>query len=183
MALDYYKVLGVERDANAQTIKRAFRQRAKSVHPDRNNSPRAEDHFRLVYMSYEILNDPLKRELYDRILEKKEQFQEQERMRKWQANASRQSEGYSAMPYREFETSFSSALHFHFHQSISFIGFLIISGGGFMLIFYAYQNMVESAQNYLFTIAAIILGTALLFQGIKIILKILRIWFNRNAVE
>ncbi len=55
---DYYEVLGVSRDADAKTIKDAFRQLALKYHPDRNKSPDAEARFKEIAEAYAILSDP-----------------------------------------------------------------------------------------------------------------------------
>ena len=65
---DHYKVLGIPRDADLWTIKHAYREKAKTVHPDRNASPRAAEVFRAVVDAYEVLNDPERRADYDRKL-------------------------------------------------------------------------------------------------------------------
>jgi molecular chaperone DnaJ len=67
MADDYYQALGVERDADAATIKKAFRQLARETHPDANpDDPFAEKRFRAVAEAYDVLSDPDKRVRYDR---------------------------------------------------------------------------------------------------------------------
>jgi len=63
---DYYQRLGVARDADADTIKRAYRKLAMEFHPDRNDSPDAEENFKRVTEAYEILRDPDLRQRYDR---------------------------------------------------------------------------------------------------------------------
>ena len=62
---DYYKVLGVEKTASADEIKKAFRQQAALYHPDRNPSPDAPARFRAVQQAYDVLSDPDKRQAYD----------------------------------------------------------------------------------------------------------------------
>ena len=67
MATDYYDILGVDRNADADTLKRAFRDRALKYHPDRNpDNPEAEQKFKEVAQAYEVLSDPKKRGQYDR---------------------------------------------------------------------------------------------------------------------
>ncbi len=64
---DPYTVLGVERGASADEIKKAFRRLAKQYHPDRNkNDPKAQERFSEVNSAYEILGDDAKRKAFDR---------------------------------------------------------------------------------------------------------------------
>ncbi|MCB1985218.1 MAG: J domain-containing protein [Burkholderiales bacterium] len=62
---DYYEVLGVSKDADAKTIKNAFRKLALKYHPDRNKTPEAEAKFKEIAEAYAILSDPKKRADYD----------------------------------------------------------------------------------------------------------------------
>lgn len=63
---DYYEILGVNRDANAEDIKKAYRKLAMKHHPDRNpDNPKAEEHFKEAKEAYEILSDTQKRAAYD----------------------------------------------------------------------------------------------------------------------
>ncbi|HCV12734.1 MAG TPA: molecular chaperone DnaJ [Candidatus Accumulibacter sp.] len=63
---DYYDILGVNRDAADEDIKKSYRKLAMKYHPDRNpDNPRAEEHFKEAKEAYEILSDPDKRAAYD----------------------------------------------------------------------------------------------------------------------
>ncbi len=67
MAVDYYQVLGVDRDAKQDEIKRAFRRLARETHPDANpDDAQAERRFREIAQAYEVLGDPQRRAAYDR---------------------------------------------------------------------------------------------------------------------
>jgi len=61
--MDFYKILGVKRDASPEEIKKAFREKAKKYHPDIN--PNNQEYFKLVVEAYETLIDPKKRREYD----------------------------------------------------------------------------------------------------------------------
>ena len=64
---DYYEVLGVDRDADGGTIKKAFRKLALKYHPDRNpGDPTAEENFKEAAEAYDVLGDADKRSRYDR---------------------------------------------------------------------------------------------------------------------
>ncbi|AEB06943.1 heat shock protein DnaJ domain protein [Coriobacterium glomerans PW2] len=63
---DYYEVLGVERDADRKTIKRAFLKLARKVHPDVSDDPAAEEQFKELNEAYSVLSDDVKRANYDR---------------------------------------------------------------------------------------------------------------------
>ena len=63
---DFYDILGVNRDANDDEIKKAYRKLAMKYHPDRNpDNPKAEEHFKEAKEAYEILSDGQKRAAYD----------------------------------------------------------------------------------------------------------------------
>lgn len=64
---DYYKIMGVNRDASKDEIKRAYRKLARKYHPDVSKEPDAEAHFKEVGEAYEVLKDPEKRAAYDRL--------------------------------------------------------------------------------------------------------------------
>src|SRR6478736_8491729 len=64
---EFYNVLGVERTAGDDEIKKAYRKLAMTYHPDRNNgSKEAEERFKEITEAYDVLRDPQKRAAYDR---------------------------------------------------------------------------------------------------------------------
>lgn len=65
MARDYYGILGVDRDATDQEIKKAYRRLARKYHPDVNDSEEAQEKFREISLANEVLLDPNKRRIVD----------------------------------------------------------------------------------------------------------------------
>ena len=64
---DYYKTLGIQRDASQSDIQRAYRELARKYHPDMNpGDSQAKERFQRVQQAYDVLSDPEKREMYDR---------------------------------------------------------------------------------------------------------------------
>lgn len=66
MAVDPYRVLGVERKATNESIRRAYLKLVKELHPDVNPSPEAEERFKTISAAYDIVGDPEKRAMFDR---------------------------------------------------------------------------------------------------------------------
>ena len=67
MPRDYYEVLGIDRGADDAEVKKAFRRRARELHPDVNaHDPEAEEKFKEVAEAYEVLSDSERRAVYDR---------------------------------------------------------------------------------------------------------------------
>ena len=68
--MSYYLLLGIPQDADAERIRSAFRALARRYHPDAGDGSSAEK-FREILVAYETLNDPMRREAYDRSLQKR----------------------------------------------------------------------------------------------------------------
>src|SRR4030065_641449 len=67
MAEDYYKTLGVPKNASQAEIQKAYRELARKYHPDLNpNDKTAKKKFQQVQAAFDVLNNPEKREIYDR---------------------------------------------------------------------------------------------------------------------
>src|SRR4051812_38022099 len=62
---DYYQMLGISRESTPEEIKKAYRRHARTLHPDVNPDPEAQEQFKALTTAYEVLSDPQKREMYD----------------------------------------------------------------------------------------------------------------------
>merc|ERR1712004_475462 len=65
MGKDYYTILGVSRGASDDEIKKAYRKLALKYHPDKNQSPGAEERFKEIGEAYDVLSDSRKKQIYD----------------------------------------------------------------------------------------------------------------------
>ena len=75
---DYYKILGVDKSASADEIKKAFRKLAIKYHPDKNpNNKSAEEKFKEINEANEVLGDPAKRKKYDQLGDNWKQYEKQ----------------------------------------------------------------------------------------------------------
>jgi len=67
MTVDFYDLLGIDRDASQEEVRRAFRDQVREYHPDRNDDPRAPAQFTAIKKAYETLGDSKERDDYDRL--------------------------------------------------------------------------------------------------------------------
>src|SRR3989344_5626888 len=74
MAKDFYRILGVSKNASADEIKEAYKNLAKKFHPDVSKEPNAEEKFKEVLEAYHVLSDPQKRANFDRFGDAAEKF-------------------------------------------------------------------------------------------------------------
>lgn len=114
MAKDYYKILGVSRDASQEEIKRAFRELAHKYHPDKNGGN--AEKFKEINEAYQVLGNPEKRQQYDQFGTTFEQAQAQG--------------GFSGFEgFRDF-SGFANGFDFDFGDLGDMFGFGDIFGGG-----------------------------------------------------
>lgn len=119
---DYYKILGVDKDASDAEIKKIYRQLAKQYHPDKNPGDKnAEERFKEISEAYGVIGDKDKRKDYDRLASNYRAYQQAGRGGDWFQNFQNQ----GGQPYN-FEGSFSDLFNNMGYKDI----FSSIFGGG-----------------------------------------------------
>jgi len=106
--IDYYKILGVSRNASQEEIQRAYRKRARKLHPDVNKEKNGEEEFKKLNEANEVLKDPEKRKLYDTYGEN------------WQQGGFQQPSDSWSQQYRQGAGHGSSSREFRFSSDGSF---------------------------------------------------------------
>lgn len=99
--INYYSILKVEKSADLDTIKKAFRNEIALYHPDKNNSEGAKAHFNLLVEGFDILSHPEKRKAYDAMLESTStktpviiEPKKQEQYNEWKKQAKKKSDTF-----------------------------------------------------------------------------------------
>lgn len=117
---DYYRILGVERDATQEQIKQAYRKGARKYHPDLNKSPEAEKKFKELGEAYEVLKDPEKRAAYDQFGGKWQNGQDFKPPPNWDTGFEFRGTGYTGADPTGFSDFFESLFgRNRFHSSSS----------------------------------------------------------------
>ncbi|MBE6302927.1 MAG: J domain-containing protein [Bacteroidales bacterium] len=103
--IDYYKILGVEKNATQQEIRKAFRKQAKKYHPDINkDDPHAQEKFQAINEANEVLSDPEKRKKYDEYGENWKHAEEYEAQRRNYESQARSSDRFDGYEFGEFSS-------------------------------------------------------------------------------
>ncbi len=105
---DYYKILGVERSATQDEIKRAYRKLARTYHPDVSKEADAETKFKEAGEAYEVLKDPEKRAAYDELGANWQQGQDFRAPPNWDAGFEFRGGGYTEADPSQFSDFFDS---------------------------------------------------------------------------
>ena len=164
--MDFYSLLGVSATASAIEIKSAFRIRAKLFHPDINGESDAGDNFRMLYIAYATLIDPVKRKFYDQLLNDDLNMDTEWISRagyeKMQRRAAMRARMYANMQYDQFEERAFSKASFHAKQSMAFIIFFSMMCGAMILLTKGFQYVFTESfdgaitTGYLFWLAGVI---------------------------
>lgn len=105
---DYYKTLGVGREASNEEIKKAYRRLARKYHPDVSQEPDAETKFKEVAEAYEVLRDPDKRKMYDELGENWQSGQDFRPPPGWEQRAGTQGSARYSAGFGDFSDFFEN---------------------------------------------------------------------------
>jgi curved DNA-binding protein len=105
---DYYKILGVSRDAGQNDIKKAYRKLAHKYHPDVSKEPDAEAKFKEMKEAYEVLGDPEKRKAYDQLGSGYRQGQSFEPPPGWESQFDFRGGGFTGFSSEDFSDFFEA---------------------------------------------------------------------------
>ncbi len=105
---DYYKIIGVDRKATQDEIKRAYRKLARKYHPDVSKETDAEDKFKELGEAYEVLKDPEKRAAYDQLGSQWQAGQQFDPPPGWDAGFEFRGGGYTEAGGQDYSDFFSS---------------------------------------------------------------------------
>jgi len=149
--VDFYSLLGITASASAFEIKNAFRIRAKLFHPDINSDTDAGEKFRMLYIAYDTLIDPIKRKMYDQLLREEfspaGQWISKAEYEKTQRRAAMRARMYSNMQYDRFEARTFSKAAFHAKQAAAFAIFFSLMVIGMLLLTKGFQYVFKEDFN------------------------------------
>jgi curved DNA-binding protein len=120
---DYYKIMGVDRGASQDEIKRAYRKLARKYHPDVSKEADAEARFKEVGEAYEVLKDPEKRAAYDQLGANWKQGQDFRPPPDWQPDFDFRGSGFSGADAEQFSDFFEELFGGGFRQARTRSGF------------------------------------------------------------
>ena len=114
---DYYEILGVDKNATQNDIKRAYRKLARKFHPDVSDVPDAEEKFKQLGEAYEVLKDPEKRAAYDQLGENWKAGQEFHPPPDWDAGFEFSGGGFTGADGSAYSDFFESLFGQGFHRA------------------------------------------------------------------
>lgn len=179
--VNFYDLLGIDRQATHSEVKRAYRSLVKQYHPDVSNKPDTAKSFQLIQKAYEVLSDPQKRAIYDNLLYRKEHGLDYDNPHQYFRNPRRQRPYYKAAAAAEKapETR-SEQLQFHLKQVVGLVivTTLCLVGLGLMGLGVLFLFIKDFNGSMVAGYATLACGSAILINTIKAYQDIGSIWLK-----
>ncbi len=177
--VNFYELLGIDRQATHLEVKRAYRNLVKQYHPDVSNKPDTAKSFQLIQKAYEVLSDPQKREIYDKLLYRKEHGIGQENPNQYFRTRARYNAYYQTATEKSPETP-SEQIQFHLKQ---FVGLLIVTtlslvGLGLIGLGVLFLFIKEFNGSMIAGYATLAGGVAILVNSLKAYQDLGNIWLK-----
>lgn len=178
--VNFYELLGIDRQATHSEVKRAYRNLVKQYHPDVSNKPDTAKSFQLIQKAYEVLSDPEKRAIYDNLLYRKEQGLDYQNPHQYFRNPRRQRPYYQAATANKAPETRSEQLQFHLKQVVGLVivTTLCLVGLGLIGLGVLFLFVKEFNGSMMAGYATLAGGTAILINTLKAYQDIGKIWLN-----
>jgi hypothetical protein len=185
--VNFYELLGIDRQASHAEVKRAYRSLVKQYHPDVSDKPDTVKNFQLIQKAYEILSDPQKRAIYDELLYRRENGMANPYINQTQSRTFRQRayRNHTAPPQEAPET-LGDKFQFHLKQvigvvivtSLAVIGIGLMALGTFFLFIGEFNGAMVAGYASLGGGIGILLNT---IKAYKVIGNLWINWFQNHS--
>ena len=185
--VNFYELLGIDRQATEAEVKKAYRNLVKQYHPDVSNKPDTAKSFQLIQTAYEVLSDPQKRAIYDQLLHRREQGVHQGRSEeRTRTGPRRRAYTYYTTAHEPIQLSRAEKVQFHLKQAVgagilSILAIVSIGLTGLGMVFLFVKDFNGAMVAGYVTIAAGIGLLVNVVKAFKVIGRIWADWFQRHG--
>ncbi len=185
--VNFYELLGIDRQASHAEVKRAYRSLVKQYHPDVSDKPDTVKNFQLIQKAYEILSDPQKRAIYDELLYRRENGMANPHTNQTQSRTFRQRAYRNhTPPPQEAPETLGDKFQFHLKQvigvvivtSLAVIGIGLMALGTFFLFIGEFNGAMVAGYASLGGGIGILLNT---IKAYKVIGNLWINWFQNHS--
>ncbi len=153
---NYYKILGVSQTASLEAIRRAYREKAKSCHPDISAGKNSKEQFQILNEAYQVLKNDKKRRLYDYSLSRS--FQRQKVYYNYDKRSYHKA-NYKQRPYYAYRANNPSQKSHKFEKTFDNILFMFMVLAGIYAVGFGFYRLYYEKIEGVNPIAGIISGT------------------------